>query len=268
MKRKSKFTVFILSFIPGLSHLYLGFFHRGYIFLGAAAALVIVTVGLSAILYGAELFVVLLGLPVLWFVALVDSMTLAERINSGREQEPAGYHPEQGGNPDGIKMDVQNRKILTCILSIVPGAGHMYLGYQKLGLELMTVFFFCLFLIDWLRIGFFMFVIPVIWFYSMFDALHKVAQQPGEEAAFSLFALWLQNKKSWSSSKLLGYVLVGLGLLLIFDRIISPLIPYEIRNYLQTGIVALLLIAGGIRILTGPGSHRNGEVTDKCADGE
>ena len=29
------------------------------------------------------------------------------------------------------------------------------------------------------------------------------------------------------------------------------MIPYEIRNNLQTGIVALLFIAGGIRILAG-----------------
>ncbi|NLN07130.1 MAG: hypothetical protein GX167_05870 [Firmicutes bacterium] len=268
MNKKSKFIVFVLSFLPGLSHIYLGFFRRGYIFLGATAGVVLLTLGLASVLYGNDVFIVLLGLPVLWFIALVDSMTLTEIINRSQGPETAGIVAEPGGSIAGI-LDKQNRKILTCILSIVPGAGHMYLGYMKLGLELMTLFFFCLFLVDWLRIGFFMFILPVIWFYSMFDSLHKTAQEPGEEAGFSLFALWGQNGISRSGSKLLGYVLVGLGLLLIFDKIISPLIPYEIKNSVQTGIVAILLIAGGIKTLTGgSGSRESGEVADKCAGGE
>ncbi|NLM46311.1 MAG: hypothetical protein GX200_05890 [Firmicutes bacterium] len=268
MNKKSKFVVFILSFLPGLSHLYLGFSRRGYIFLGATAGVVLLTLGLTTVLYGDEIFIVLLGLPVLWFIALVDSMTLTEIVNRSQGLETAGIVAETGGSIAGI-LDAQNRKILTCILSIVPGAGHMFLGYMMPGLELMSLFFFCLFLIDWLRISFFMFILPVIWFYSMFDALHKTAQEPGEEAGFSLLALWGQNGISRSGSKLLGYVLVGLGLLLIFDKIISPLIPYEIKNSLQTGIVAILLIAGGIKILSGGrGSSESGEVADKCAGGE
>ena len=33
MKQKSKFLTFLLSFVPGISHFYLGFFERGLIFL-------------------------------------------------------------------------------------------------------------------------------------------------------------------------------------------------------------------------------------------
>ena len=66
--------------------------------------------------------------------------------------------------------------MLACLFSIVPVPGHMYLGYQQEGLELMTLFFF---LIDWMRI-LFMFVIPVIWFFSMFDALSKAGERLGQ----------------------------------------------------------------------------------------
>ena len=132
--------------------------------------------GLCVLMGGNAPLMLLLGLPVLWFVALIDSMTLAERVNISREQNPAGADSlEISPGIAENKMSDQNRKIITCLLSVVPGAGHMFLGYQKLGLELMTLFFFSFFFVDWLRIGFFMFIIPVIWFYSMFDALHKAS---------------------------------------------------------------------------------------------
>lgn len=275
MKRKSKFVVFILSIIPGLSHIYLGLFYRGYIFMGAAVAAAAVVLGLCVLTHSDDPAILLLGLPVLWFVALIDSMTLADKVNQGRGTAGEGGDstspvPEYTDN----KMSGQNRRIITCLLSVVPGAGHMFLGYQKLGLELMTLFFFCFFFIDWLRIGFFMFIIPVIWFYSMFDALHKASgdEAPVEEESVSVLDLIGENRAKWSGSKLLGYGLIGLGLLLIFDRIISPMIPYEIRNYIQTGIVALLFIAGGVRILIGgrkaSSVNEAEEVTVQCEDGE
>ena len=121
------------------------------------------------------------------------------------------------------------QKIVACLLSVIPGAGHMFLGYQKLGLELMTLFFFSFFFIDWLRIGLFMFIIPVIWFYSMFDALHKASGDGAlaEEDNLSLLEVIGENSNRWSGSKLLGYGLIIIGALLIFDRIISPMIPMK-----------------------------------------
>jgi hypothetical protein len=274
LNRKSKFVVFILSVIPGLSHIYLGLFYRGYIFMGAAAAGVVAVLGLCALVGSRQPLILLLGLPVLWFVALIDSMTLTDRVNSGMILNPTEEEsPGIGAIMADNKLSEQNRKIITCLLSVIPGAGHMFLGYQKLGLELMTLFFFSFFFIDWLRIELFMFIIPVIWFYSMFDALHKASGDgaPAEEDNLSLLELIGQNSNRWSGSKLLGYGLIIIGALLIFDRIISPMIPYEIRNNLQTGIVALLFIAGGIRILAGgrkEGDARGKEVLEECENGE
>ena len=266
--------MFILSVIPGLSHIYLGLFYRGYIFMGAAAAGVVAVLGLCALVGSRQPLILLLGLPVLWFVALIDSMTLTDRVNSGMILNPTEEEsPGIGAIMADNKLSEQNRKIITCLLSVIPGAGHMFLGYQKLGLELMTLFFFSFFFIDWLRIELFMFIIPVIWFYSMFDALHKASGDgaPAEEDNLSLLELIGQNSNRWSGSKLLGYGLIIIGALLIFDRIISPMIPYEIRNNLQTGIVALLFIAGGIRILAGgrkEGDARGKEVLEECENGE
>lgn len=270
MKRKSKLIVFILSVIPGLSHIYLGFFSRGYIFMGAAAAGTTAVIGLCTLIRSQRPMILLLGLPILWFIALIDSFTLTERINhinsglGSTEDDKADLDHSVVEN----RMREQNRKITACLLSVIPGAGHMFLGYQRLGLEFMALFFFCFFFIDWLRIGFFMFIIPVIWFYTMFDALHKASGDRTPDAEDDLSALDLlgETRKRWNSSSMLGYGLIGLGLLLIFDRIISPMIPFEIRGYLQTGIIAILFIAGGVKILIG-GWDRNDtgeeEVKDK-----
>jgi TM2 domain-containing membrane protein YozV len=278
LKRKSKFVVFLLSLIPGLGHFYLGFAYRGMFFLGAAGANILLTVMLVLLTDQDDLFILLLGLPVIWFIAVVDGIMLADRHN--REGYGAGEHKAGNGmtesiEPSGYDRDEirkQNKKILTCLLSVVPGAGHMYLGYQRQGLELMTMFFFMFFFIDWLRISFFMFIIPVIWFYSMFDALGKAAGEgvrPDREQV-SIIEMIMAGGMNISGSKALGYSLVGIGLLLIFDRIISPLISYQIRSYLQTGIVSFLFIYGGIRILTGGRREKEqeGGGEEICEDGE
>ncbi|MBA1335285.1 MAG: hypothetical protein HPY66_0907 [Firmicutes bacterium] len=271
MKRKSKLVVFLLSVIPGLSHFYLGLMYRGYIFLGAAAANVFVVMGLTILMHNDDPLVLLLGLPIIWFAALVDSIMLTDRVNMKLIGENNNgelvYHGEEqiGKDYSGDDMKVQNKKILTCLFSVVPGAGHMYLGYQKQGLELMTLFFFSFFFIDWLRISFFMFTIPVIWFYSMFDALGKVSREEtmeDDKYQVSLFDFIKDNSSGITGSKVLGFGLVGIGLLLIFDRIISPLITYQVRNYLQTGIVSFLFIFGGIRILLS-GRRQDAEAKEK-----
>jgi len=265
--KKSKFIVFLLSFFPGLGHIYLGCFSRGYIFMGAVAAGIILILGLCFLSRSESPLILLLGYPLLWFVALVDSLALTDMVNqSSLSATAAETTPASGA--DHEKMAMQNRKIIACLLSVVPGAGHMYLGYQKLGLEIMTLFFFTLFFIDWIRISLFIFILPVIWCYSMFDALHKASgSEAVNESDLSLFTLFNCQK---IGAKVLGYVLIGLGLLLIFERVILSIIPYTIRHYLQTIFVALLLIAGGVRLLTGqPATKRetNGEVRE-CEGGE
>ena len=264
--QKNKFVVFLLSFFPGLSHIYLGCFSRGYIFLGLTAVGIIFVLGLCALFRSEQPLILLLGYPLLWFVALVDSMALTDLVN--KSILAADTKPEGAYNFAEQKMVEQNRKIIACLLSVVPGAGHMYLGYQKMGLELMSLFFFSIFFIDWTRISLFIFILPVIWCYSMFDTLHKASGgEAGKESDMALFTLFAGKK---GGAKLLGYVLISLGLLLIFERIISPLIPYTVRHYLQTVIVALLLIAGGIRLLMGqPATDRgNDEEVKECEGGE
>ncbi len=72
-----------------------------------------------------------------------------------------------GEDLDEMKKN-QIKKTIAMALSIIPGAGHMYLGYQKKGLIIMGGFFFTIFFMGWLNISLFLFVLPLIWFYSFF----------------------------------------------------------------------------------------------------
>lgn len=138
-------------------------------------------------------------------------------------------------------------KVLVFFLSFIPGAGHMYLGLQRRGVQLMSAFFFITFLMGWLNLSLLAFILPVIWFYSLFDALHRAEGGPVPDESDELFHFsWFQNRP-----KLVGGGLIAIGCFVIFDRIIAQFITWEIRNYIQTGLVALVLIGVGVRILTG-----------------
>ena len=83
MKEKSKFITFLLSFIPGLSHFYLGFADRAVIFLMVFFGAIVGVIGLAFITYNDSFFILLaFALPVIWLVALLDAFSLRKKLNN------------------------------------------------------------------------------------------------------------------------------------------------------------------------------------------
>lgn len=74
----------------------------------------------------------------------------------------------------------KKNSFLTFIFSMLPGAGHMYMGFMKQGVSLMTLFFGINFLGSWLAIGPSVLIAFVIWFYAFFDCLNKTAMSDEE----------------------------------------------------------------------------------------
>lgn len=70
-------------------------------------------------------------------------------------------------------MIKKRSKFLTVVFSMLPGAGHMFNGFMKLGVSLMTLFFAVVFLSVTLGLGPVMLLTPIIWFYAFFDCLNK-----------------------------------------------------------------------------------------------
>lgn len=69
---------------------------------------------------------------------------------------------------------MKKNKFLTFIFSLLPGAGHMYLGLTKKGVLFMTSFFGIIFLSTTLYFSQLTLILPIIWFYSFFDALNHM----------------------------------------------------------------------------------------------
>lgn len=61
------------------------------------------------------------------------------------------------------------------------------------------------------------------------------------------FALsFIKIKQKW-----IGWRLIILGIFIVLERVVYPLIPWEIQRHIQTFIVAAIFIAGGIKLLVG-----------------
>ena len=142
-------------------------------------------------------------------------------------------------------------KFATVILSAVPGLGHMYLGWQQRGLQFMLTFFLMIFLMDQSGgLSLFTFLLPVIWFYSLFDALqcYEEIPPPREKQLDSWH--WVFQKQKW-----VGIGLIVIGGLLLINKLLFPILlrflDYDMIQSIGVSLVALLLIAGGIRLAWG-----------------
>jgi len=244
---KSKFVVFILSVIPGLSHLYLGITDRALTFFILFMGVCIGGTTINSLFSGFNLLgpFLFMGLVIVWFIALADAFALIDNRRLSMLGENDNINTDRG------IAALNNRKIIAITLSMIPGAGHMYLGLIKQGAQLMTAFFLVTFVTDWLHLNLLMFLLPVLWFYSLFDAYHLLEEetdglQPDESPLFD----WFTSHPAW-----MGWGLIILGGLVIVQRVVAPImvtmLSADTLNFVETAVVALILIAGGIFMLAG-----------------
>lgn len=246
------FRTIVLSVIPGLGHFQLGLMHRGMAFLLSFFGLFAMILFLSMAVFHNGFMVFLFALPVIWLYSLFDAVQLMKRKQQGETLEDRTIFEEfEEGRQDGRKS-----KTLASILSILPGAGHLYLGLQRRGLQLMAGFLITIYMLDSLRLSLFLFLVPIIWCYSFFDALQYVSRQEREEPLNDTPLVdWLGNHQKW-----VGIGLLVLGVYYLFDQLILGLIQEYypslqlarwFRDYFQTFLLGTLLIGGGMRLIMG-----------------
>lgn len=248
--RNERFFTILLSFIPGLGHFYLGLMQRGLSFLMAFFGLSTVLIFTAAITRQEGVFIFLGLLPIIWLYCMFDAVQSVHRKRRGEILEDRTLFDDY----DAFREVGRRSKMLAMVLSVLPGAGHMYLGLQKRGLQLMVAFFGAIYVFDFLRLSFFFFVIPLIWCFSFFDALQQISRS-GREMLFDVPIV----KSTGTHKRLLGSVLVGLGGYYLLVRLVLPVLEYQfaisvhlryqIEEYLQTIIIAIVLIGGGLRLL-------------------
>jgi hypothetical protein len=247
-------TTIMFAFIPGCGHLHLGLANRGLTFLagffGLASMIFFVTIWTNH-----EGFLIfLLIMPIIWIYNMFDIVRLLKLKDLGLPLIDQSLFEDL----EQVRKDGGKNKIFATILAIFPGTAHLYLGLQKRGLQFMAAFLFTIYILDVLRLDLFFFLAPIIWFYSFFDALQQINKDP-DELEDKPVVEYLINHQRW-----VGIGLIGLGLFYIFDRVLVPIADkflyryYNIESlymyyheYFQTGIVAFLLILGGIKLLMG-----------------
>lgn len=165
-------------------------------------------------------------------------------------------------------MLARRNKFLTFLFSMLPGAGHMYLGFMKLGVSFLGSFFAIIFLSSWLDLGPLMYLLPVLWFYAFFDCLNRT-YMPDQEF------VKLQDRYLFSLDKLAGVekglndksrLLLGIGLavvgVLLLGRsmfyLIGAYIPqiymnafYDLWNKIPQFLIGILIVVVGIWLIAG-----------------
>jgi hypothetical protein len=144
--------------------------------------------------------------------------------------------------------DEQKSVVLTFILSMFPGVGHYYLGLMNRGLQFMLLFIGGIVIGSSLDLPELGAIMPVVWFYALFDALQMAgAINLGENVDDKPVIPW---NRVLLGQKTIGWALIIIGVLLIAKRILPSLVPeiYSNVNF-RTAIISILLIVAGIRIL-------------------
>lgn len=168
---------------------------------------------------------------------------------------------------------MKKSKFLTFIFSLLPGAGHMYLGLTKKGILHMALFFGIIFISNVLYFSQLWLVLPIIWFYSFFDALNHMNYTveelrvinanysypflSGTDAFKGKFANILKGK-----SKIIGVVLIFFGLYFLIERFIVryafeffeeniAIIIDRIFNMLPAAIIPVIIIIIGVKLVIG-----------------
>ena len=165
-------------------------------------------------------------------------------------------------------MPQRRSRFLTIVFSCLPGAGHMFMGFMKIGLSLMVSFFLIIFLSSWLGLGSLMYIIPILCFYSFFDCIGKCYASDDEFARFEDHYLFSFDKISDANVIFngKGRLVVGILILLIGVDMLIKSIVYgliskisselystilEIMSYLPQLVIGFVIIAIGVYLIIG-----------------
>jgi len=242
---QEKLRTALLSVVPGLGHYRLGLMQRGLTamiaFFGSAVLIIFVAVVANK---GAFL-TFLLVLPIIWFYTMFDALKQVERKLAGLELYDHSLFEEfQSGG--------RKNKTLATIIAVFPGAAHLYLSLPKRGLQLMALFLFSIYVLDLLRLSVFFFLIPIIWFFSLFDALQSISRyENGTLVDQPILEAWVPYYKG------VGFMMILLGAYYLFRtgmRELTHFYPnwqfaFWLTDYVQTAIITFILIGSGIYLM-------------------
>ncbi|MEH6940064.1 hypothetical protein V7056_19800 [Bacillus sp. JJ664] len=142
---------------------------------------------------------------------------------------------------------LKKRKMGVYILSFLPGLGHFYLGLMQRGLQFMLLLFGAIFMTHMVEM--FAFFIPIIVFYSYFDALQYHSKYRENEELIDE-PVFKQNLIRVNKT-VIAWIFIGFGGLSLLENSADYLQLSIDFNILYKIIVSAVFVIIGIRILIG-----------------
>ncbi|GGI14767.1 hypothetical protein [Gottfriedia solisilvae] len=142
---------------------------------------------------------------------------------------------------------LKKRKMGVYILSFLPGLGHFYLGLMQRGLQFMLLLFCAIFMTHMVEM--FAFFIPIIVFYSYFDALQYHSKYRENEELIDE-PVFKQNLIRVNKA-VIAWIFIGFGGLSLLENSADYLQLSIDFNILYKIIVSAVFVIIGIRILIG-----------------
>ncbi|MDD6207000.1 MAG: hypothetical protein PUB10_00565 [Clostridiales bacterium] len=178
----------------------------------------------------------------------------------------------------------RKNRFLTFCFSCIPGAGQMYLGFLKRGSSLLLLFSGIIAIAGSLNLEFLLFLIPVLWFFSFFDALNINGMPDETYHNLSDGFLMPDNAELPQHFNLQGYripfavltILFGIIWLLqnvsdLFTRLGIPYLGYYLRHITSVFpqlILSIALIWLGIHLIAAKNKELMQDEEEKSGKGD
>lgn len=243
---KSKFKTLILSLIPGFGHYYIGATSRGAVFTFSAIAYIFLAIIMDGYSYLSYYYgssnsyteFIMMGLAALWLFSIIDVMSLRKKL------ENTGYEELQ------LKLEKENDKLIAVFLSIIPGAGHIYLRKKKEGIRLLSLFILIFLIYSIVPLQVLSLVMILVIIYTLINLKENFSVSTESEGEEGLELTELINS---SYMKYLGIGFIVLGILILFNKIAVSFIDTEllreVLGYMREGIISVVLIFLGIKLI-------------------
>lgn len=153
----------------------------------------------------------------------------------------------------GTNMKKQKKGFLTFICSLIPGAGELYMGFEKQGMSILIAFWGIVAVAVFTGMSFILCTLPIIWIYSFFHThnLKNLTEEEFmlEEDRYLIHLGYLIDNKEELLQKyrtVIAGALILIGVIVIGKALISVLwnmIPMYLYDIFSS---AIHLIGGGV----------------------
>lgn len=171
---------------------------------------------------------------------------MQQNNNPNAFQQPIQPPPTQMPNQMKTVMPIQIRKtkskFLTFCCALMPGAGQMYHGLLKKGLSIMLIFWGIIALSVLLYVPVINFALPIVWFYSFFDAVNRMNATVDELRLIKdefIFAVDMPKGETFKNVLKKRHLWIGWGLTIIGGYSILRVVAdrfYYYGNYFSDNI--------------------------------